>query len=187
MFIEYKMEDNTEEIVNINKIQFCVFGNDEVKRYSVVNKDPYGINIPETYDSHEPKRGGLLDSRMGTTDYQLNCATCGLNSYDCPGHFGHTELAEPVFHYGFIDHVKNILSCVCIRCSKLLIYKNEREMNDILKNRVGKARFDEIKRLTGSITYCQNPDYSCGAPIPNIRVIESEIQIIAETKVDEGE
>ena len=187
MFIEYKMEDNTEEIVNINKIQFCVFGNDEVKRYSVVNKDPYGINIPETYDSHEPKRGGLLDSRMGTTDYQLNCATCGLNSYDCPGHFGHTELAEPVFHYGFIDHVKNILSCVCIRCSKLLIYKNEREINDILKNRVGKARFDEIKRLTGSITYCQNPDYSCGAPIPNIRVIESEIQIIAETKVDEGE
>jgi len=187
MFIEYKMEDNTEEIVNINKIQFCVFGNDEVKRYSVVNKDPYGINIPETYDSHEPKRGGLLDSRMGTTDYQLNCATCGLNSYDCPGHFGHTELAEPVFHYGFIEHVKNILSCVCIRCSKLLVYKNEREMNDILKNRVGKARFDEIKRLTGSITYCQNPDYSCGAPIPNIRVIESEIQIIAETKVDEGE
>jgi DNA-directed RNA polymerase beta' subunit len=187
MFIEYKMEDNTEEIVNINKIQFCVFGNDEVKRYSVVNKDPYGINIPETYDSHEPKRGGLLDSRMGTTDYQLNCATCGLNSYDCPGHFGHTELAEPVFHYGFIDHVKNILSCVCIRCSKLLIYKNEKEINDILKNRVGKARFDEIKRLTGSITYCQNPDYSCGAPIPNIRVIESEIQIIAETKVDEGE
>ena len=187
MFIEYKMEDNTEEIVNINKIQFCVFGNDEVKRYSVVNKDPYGINIPETYDSHEPKRGGLLDSRMGTTDYQLNCATCGLNSYDCPGHFGHTELAEPVFHYGFIEHVKNILSCVCIRCSKLLVYKNEKEMNDILKNRVGKARFDEIKRLTGSITYCQNPDYSCGAPIPNIRVIESEIQIIAETKVDEGE
>jgi DNA-directed RNA polymerase II subunit RPB1 len=187
MFIEYKMEYNTEEIVNIDKIQFCVFGNDEVKRYSVVNKDPYGINIPETYDSHEPKRGGLIDARLGTTDYQVNCATCGLNSTDCPGHFGHTDLAEPVFHFGFIEHVKNILSCICIRCSKLLIYKNEKEINEILKNRIGKARFDEIKRLTSSITYCQNPDYSCGAPIPSIRIIDSDIQIIAETKVEEGE
>jgi hypothetical protein len=35
----------------------------------------------------------------------------------------------------FIEHVKNILGCVCLRCSKLLIYKTEKEMNDILKNR----------------------------------------------------
>jgi len=187
MFIEYKMEYNIDEIVNINKIQFCVFGNDEVKRYSVVNKDPYGINIPETYDSHEPKRGGLIDSRLGTTDYQVNCATCGLNNDDCPGHFGHTDLAEPVFHFGFIESVKNIMGCICIRCSKLLIYKTEKEMNDILKNRIGKARFDEIKRLTSNITYCQNPDYSCGAPISSIRIHESGIQLIAETKVEEGE
>uniref|UniRef100_A0A6C0H092 DNA-directed RNA polymerase II subunit RPB1 n=1 Tax=viral metagenome TaxID=1070528 RepID=A0A6C0H092_9ZZZZ len=187
MFIEYKMEYNIDEIVNINKIQFCVFGNDEVKRYSVVNKDPYGINIPETYDSHEPKRGGLIDSRLGTTDYQVNCATCGLNNDDCPGHFGHTDLAEPVFHFGFIESVKNIMGCICIRCSKLLIYKTEKEMNDILKNRIGKARFDEIKRLTSNITYCQNPDYSCGAPISSIRIHESGIQLVAETKVEEGE
>jgi DNA-directed RNA polymerase II subunit RPB1 len=187
MFIEYKMEYNNEEIVNIDKIQFCVFGNDEVKRYSVVNKDPYGINIPETYDSHEPKRGGLIDSRLGTTDYQVNCATCGLNNTDCPGHFGHTDLAEPCFHFGFIEHVKNIMGCICIRCSKLLIYKTEKDMNDILKNRIGKARFDEIKKLTSNITYCQNPDYSCGAPIPSIRIHESGIQMVAETKVEEGE
>ena len=187
MFIEYKMEFNTDEIVNIDKIQFCVFGNDEVKRYSVLNKDPYGINIPETYDSHEPKRGGLIDSRLGTTDNQVSCSTCGLNSNDCPGHFGHTDLAEPVFHFGYIEHVKNILGCVCIRCSKLLIYKTEKEINDILKNRIGKARFDEIKRLTSNITYCQNPDYSCGAPIPSIRINETGVQIVAETKVEEGE
>ena len=181
------MEYNTEDIVNIHNIQFCVFGNDEVKRYSVTNKDPYGINIPETYDSHEPKRGGLIDSRLGTTDYQINCATCGLNSADCPGHFGHTDLAEPCFHYGFMEAAKNILGCICIRCSKLLIYKTEKDMNEILKNRIGKARFDEIKRLTSSITYCQNPDYSCGAPIPSIRIDESGLGMIAETKVDEGE
>ena len=67
------MEYNTEDIVNIHNIQFCVFGNDEVKRYSVTNKDPYGINIPETYDSHEPKRGGLIDLRLGTTNNNIIC------------------------------------------------------------------------------------------------------------------
>jgi DNA-directed RNA polymerase II subunit RPB1 len=187
MFIEYKMEYNTEDIVSVNNIQFCVFGNDEVKRYSVVGKEPYGITIPETYNGSEPKRGGLIDSRLGTTDYQVNCSTCGLNNTDCPGHFGHTELAEPCFHYGFMEAAKNILGCICIRCSKLLIYKTEKDMNDILKNRMGKARFDEIKRLTSNITYCQNPDYSCGAPIPSIRIDETGLGMIAETKVDEGE
>jgi DNA-directed RNA polymerase beta' subunit len=187
MFIEYKMEYNTEDIVSVNNIQFCVFGNDEVKRYSVVGKEPYGITIPETYNGSEPKRGGLIDSRLGTTDYQVNCSTCGLNNTDCPGHFGHTELAEPCFHYGFMEAAKNILGCICIRCSKLLIYKTEKDMNDILKNRMGKARFDEIKRLTSNITYCQNPDYSCGAPIPSIRIDETGLGMLAETKVDEGE
>lgn len=28
------------------------------------------------------------------------CATCGENMSECPGHFGHIELAVPVFHIG---------------------------------------------------------------------------------------
>ncbi|ORX89671.1 beta and beta-prime subunits of DNA dependent RNA-polymerase, partial [Basidiobolus meristosporus CBS 931.73] len=38
---------------------------------------------------------------------------------ECPGHFGHIELAKPVYHVGFIIKVKKILECVCFFCSKL--------------------------------------------------------------------
>ncbi|KIK66076.1 hypothetical protein GYMLUDRAFT_38551 [Collybiopsis luxurians FD-317 M1] len=38
---------------------------------------------------------------------------------ECPGHFGHIELATPVFHPGFIAKVKKILECICVNCGKL--------------------------------------------------------------------
>jgi DNA-directed RNA polymerase II subunit RPB1 len=40
---------------------------------------------------------------------------------ECPGHFGHIELARPVFHNGFLVKVKKILECVCYQCGKLKI------------------------------------------------------------------
>lgn len=55
---------------------------------------------------------------------------------ECSGHFGHIELARPVFHpgtwvvvafaqptdhpsSGFIVKVKKILECVCVNCGRL--------------------------------------------------------------------
>lgn len=40
---------------------------------------------------------------------------------ECCGHFGHIELAKPVFHIGFISKAIKILRCVCFYCSKLLV------------------------------------------------------------------
>jgi DNA-directed RNA polymerase II subunit RPB1 len=40
---------------------------------------------------------------------------------ECPGHFGHIELARPVFHAGFMIKVKKILECVCFNCGKLKV------------------------------------------------------------------
>ena len=40
---------------------------------------------------------------------------------DCPGHFGHIELAKPVFHAGFLIKVKKIIECVCVNCGKLKV------------------------------------------------------------------
>ena len=39
---------------------------------------------------------------------------------DCPGHFGHLDLAKPVYHPGFLTKTMKILRCVCFYCSKLL-------------------------------------------------------------------
>nr|CAG8499060.1 13409_t:CDS:2 [Entrophospora candida] len=57
------------------------------------------IEHPETMDeTGRPKQGGLLDPRMGTIDRNFKCQTCGEGMSECPGHFGHIELAKPVFH-----------------------------------------------------------------------------------------
>jgi len=39
----------------------------------------------------------------------------------CPGHFGHIDLAKPVFHVGFLAKTIKILRCVCFYCSKMLV------------------------------------------------------------------
>ena len=40
---------------------------------------------------------------------------------DCPGHFGHIELARPVYHICLIDVVRKLLKVFCYNCSKLLV------------------------------------------------------------------
>ena len=60
------------------------------------------IEFPEVIDetTHRAKVGGLMDPRMGTIDRNFKCQTCGEGMSECPGHFGHIELARPVFHIG---------------------------------------------------------------------------------------
>lgn len=60
------------------------------------------VEFPELYDegTQKPRQGGLLDPRMGTIDRNYKCQTCGEGMAECPGHFGHIELAKPVYHIG---------------------------------------------------------------------------------------
>ena len=79
------------------------------KAYSVAK-----IEHPEVMDetTHKPKIGGLMDPRLGTIDRNFKCQTCGEGMSECPGHFGHIELARPVFHPG---------TCSVTRLRSLLI------------------------------------------------------------------
>jgi DNA-directed RNA polymerase beta' subunit len=38
---------------------------------------------------------------------------------ECVGHFGVIKLAQPVYHYGFMNKVKKILETVCHNCGKI--------------------------------------------------------------------
>jgi DNA-directed RNA polymerase beta' subunit len=78
------------------------------------------IESSETYDRGKPKPGGLSDPRLGTIDRQMKCETCAGSMAECPGHFGHLELAKPMFHIGFLKTILTILRCVCYNCSRLL-------------------------------------------------------------------
>ena len=154
----------SEDVKQIDTIEFSIYSNKDIKKYSVVSDDPFGINLAESYENYEPKKGGLVDLRLGTCDIYLHCTTCGENSLDCPGHFGHTELAEPVFHFGFLNHLKNILQCICLSCSKLLIDKSNNYIKKLI-NKKPEIRYKEIKLLTKNVNNC----FYCGEPVPKIK------------------
>jgi DNA-directed RNA polymerase II subunit RPB1 len=175
------LEIYNENTRYIKEIEFSIFGNQEVKKYSVIGKkgDPNTITFAETYENNnEPKKYGIVDLRLGTTDNGRECATCGLNSTICPGHFGYVDFVEPVIHYGWKDNIKTILGCICLCCSKLLINKPDNEIKKLLHNKYGKACFDEIKHITSNVNMCP----SCNSPVPKIKmeIKNGIIQIMAE-------
>ena len=163
---EHTFDESTS---SIKEIEFGIWSSQDILNGSALGKNSLGIDIPDLYDNLDPKHGGLIDSRMGPIGNNNDCATCGLNPTYCVGHFGHIDLAEPVFHMGYIEYVKKILSCVCLRCSKLLVYKNEEEYAQMLKNKSGKKRFAEIRNLAKNVSYCQKGNYGCGAPVSKIK------------------
>jgi DNA-directed RNA polymerase beta' subunit len=189
--MSYESYIHKEDTCLIDRIEFSIFGNQEIKRYSVIS-DQYGINIPETYDNGEPKQGGLVDKRLGITDYSSLCDTCGLNTNDCPGHFGHMILADDVYHKGFLNILKDILNCICIQCSKLLITKTKDEIIEVLGNSIGKNRFMKIKKITSNIKFCQHFDGGCGKPVGKVMKnitklgsIELQVSYSVDHKVDD--
>jgi len=147
---------------NVTGLQFSIMSPDEIRKSSVVE-----ITKHETYDKDVPVIKGLFDSRMGTTDMGKVCNTCGLDNMGCPGHFGHIELAKPVYNYHFIDIVIKILKCVCFRCGKMRVDKGSTKVTDI-KKRPNKTRWAELYELSSKITRCgQETDDGCGCLQPD--------------------
>ena len=103
-------------VQDVDALQFSIMGPDEIRERSVVE-----VTKNETYEKDVPVVKGLFDLRMGTTEMGKTCLTCGQGNKYCPGHFGHIELAKPIYHYHFIDITSKLLGCVCFRCSQLLI------------------------------------------------------------------
>jgi DNA-directed RNA polymerase II subunit RPB1 len=182
------LEIYNENTKYIKEIEFSIFGNQEVKKYSVIGKkdDSNTIIFWETYENNnEPKKNGIIDLRLGTTNNSKECATCGLNSTLCPGHFGYVDFVEPVLHYGWKDNIKTILGCICMCCSKLLINKSNAEMKKLLHNKYGKYCFEEIKHITSNVNICPN----CNSPVPKIKmeIKNGEIKILAEYNNNEND
>ncbi|KAL8879074.1 MAG: hypothetical protein Q9198_003245, partial [Flavoplaca austrocitrina] len=101
---------------SIQEIQFGLLSPEEIKNMSVAQ-----IEYPETMDeqNNRPRHMGLADPRLGSIDRGTKCATCDENMSECPGHFGHIELAAPVFHIGFLGKIKKLLETVCHNCGKI--------------------------------------------------------------------
>ena len=108
--------ENEDEIVDrVVSLEFSPIVAENLKKHSVcpvLTSDLYTKN-------REPKYGGINDSRMGTTDINIHCATCKGSMYECPGHFGHVNLAAPVYNPLFLKWVVMLLNITCCKCFRV--------------------------------------------------------------------
>ncbi|KAF1939018.1 beta and beta-prime subunits of DNA dependent RNA-polymerase [Clathrospora elynae] len=135
----------------IEEIQFGLLSPEEIKAMSVCH-----IIYPETMDEEKqkPREQGLNDPRLGTIDRMYSCATCKEDIQVCPGHFGHIELATPVFHVGFVVKIKKLLETVCHTCGMIKADFNHVDWAMACKTKDAKKRFDKIWRMSRTKNMC---------------------------------
>ncbi|KAL7423169.1 hypothetical protein Q5752_002469 [Cryptotrichosporon argae] len=96
----------------VASLSFSFLSSDDIKAISVTK-----IDNPTLLDNFNvPTKGGLYDGRLGPMSSRDVCETCKLSYYACPGHFGHIELATPVFHPLFMNQCYQLLRSVCLFC-----------------------------------------------------------------------
>ncbi len=107
----------------IGSIAFALLSPQEIREMSATK-----IITADTYDDDGyPIEMGLMDPRLGVIEPGLRCKTCGRTVGDCPGHFGHIDLAMPVIHVGFTKIIKNILRSTCKACGRVLLPTEQME------------------------------------------------------------
>ncbi|CAM9294553.1 unnamed protein product [Ectocarpus fasciculatus] len=162
------------QLRRIKKLQLGVFSPDCIRDGSVTQKVTIngeviraGITKYDRFENGLPAYGGVNDPRMGSIDKRGRCKTCdctytgsGSKVNDCPGHFGHIELALPVYHVGFIDDVVRVLRCVCYHCSRLLIDPSDHKAKRALEIRDPATRMRAIHDLCRGKKRCEPGDVS---------------------------
>ena len=175
----YKELSFENDIDLITGMQFTVMSPEEIVRRSVAE-----IVSTDTFSGNEPVIGGLFDNRMGVIEHNKICKTCEQKNTFCPGHFGHIQLAKPVFYIQFFDTVRKILKCVCWRCSKLLVDSNSADIQMILSKKISRQkRFELIYKLCSKVKRCgQETVDGCGAKLPSKVTKENIGRIYMEWK-----
>ncbi len=113
----------TNQPKKIGHMKFGLLSPKEIRGLSATK-----VITADTYDEDGfPIEMGLMDPRLGVIEPGLRCKTCGQKVGDCPGHFGHIDLAMPVIHVGFVRVVRDILRGTCRGCGKLLFTERIRE------------------------------------------------------------
>jgi DNA-directed RNA polymerase subunit A' len=147
----------------IDRIDFGMMSPDNIRKMSVTK-----IVTADTYDEDGyPIEGGLMDLRLGVIDPGLRCRTCGARAKDCPGHFGHIEIARSVVNIGYVDVVHNCLRATCKNndCCRVLLSaeKIERHRKEIERIKKQGGRWwkisDVIIRAASAVETCPH----CGA------------------------
>ncbi|XP_070543488.1 DNA-directed RNA polymerase III subunit RPC1-like [Ptychodera flava] len=152
----------TDVAKRISHVCFGVMSSEDMRQHAhiqCVSKNLY------TQDTRKPIAYGVLDHRMGTSEKENPCETCGKNLSDCVGHFGFVDLELPVFHIGYFRSIISILQVICKTCSRVLLGTDDkRTFLDVLK-KPGLAYLQKrglrkkVNEKARKIQYCPH----CGA------------------------
>ncbi len=121
----------------ISAIKFAMLSPEEIRKMSATK-----IITADTYDDDGfPIDMGLMDPHLGVIEPGLRCKTCGKKVDECPGHFGHIDLAMPVIHVGYVKEIKKLLQSTCRSCGRLLL--TGEQADEYVRQR------DRMEELTG--------------------------------------
>jgi DNA-directed RNA polymerase II subunit RPB1 len=155
-----KFTPSTAKHGRLKCVQFGILSPAEIKAMSVTKKInangniiPAGITRANSTVNGQAVYGGINDPRMGTRDRRVRCKTCDCEEDECPGHFGHLELARPVFHIGFLKSIYKVLNCVCYHCSRLLVDPSDPRIQEAMRGRT-KNRLDAVMRVCRGKKQC---------------------------------
>jgi DNA-directed RNA polymerase subunit A' len=107
----------------IDSIEFGLLSPEDIRKMSVAQ-----IVVADTYDEDGyPIDSGIMDPKLGVIDPGQRCKTCGNRVGNCPGHFGHIELARPIMHEGYSKVIHKVLRAICRECNRILLTDEEIE------------------------------------------------------------
>lgn len=185
------MEYSTQSTHKIKKVQFGILSEQEIIKLSVCEVKSIILYNKET---GLPAENGLNDLRMGVTTRGLVCQTCFCEMKQCPGHYGHIKLSEPVYHTGFMTMLSKVLKCVCYNCSRILL--TDAKLKQIVKIKDPKRRLKAILKCRSTECFVVEPGHEtdtklargCGFKQPKYLKKSGEILIkmgqITEDEVD---
>jgi DNA-directed RNA polymerase II subunit RPB1 len=158
-------------------IQFSILSPEEIKKSAVTE-----ITSRDTYIGNKPVLGGLFCPYMGVSEPGMLCPTDGLDYMQTPGYFGYIQLAMPVFYYQHLNTIHKILRCVCLKCSRLLI--NKEQHKQALKMSPDE-RWSHVFGVASKIKRCGDEnEEGCGCLMPKKIRKENLATLIAEWDSD---
>jgi DNA-directed RNA polymerase beta' subunit len=158
-------------------IQFSILSPEEIRKGAVTE-----ITSRDTYIGNKPVLGGLFCPYMGVSEPGMLCPTDGLDYMQTPGYFGRIELAMPVFYYQHLNTIHKILRCVCLKCSRLLI--NKEQHKQALKM-LPDERWSYVFGVASKIKRCgDDNEEGCGCLMPKKIKKENLATLIAEWESD---
>ncbi|MEM3857542.1 MAG: DNA-directed RNA polymerase subunit A', partial [Thermoprotei archaeon] len=169
----------------VKGLRFELMSPDLVRKISVME-----IKTEDLYDRDGlPVKDGLMDRRMGTLEPNQRCQVCGGLWSQCPGHFGHVELAKPVYHVGHMKKIVEILKATCFQCHRLMLPEQEiaelySRFERIEVKRPEQAR-NFVKKVVARAAGSRTGEKAlpncphCGAPRRKIR-LEKPVTVVEE-------